>query len=173
MEFIQRMKKREFIEMGLKTLAALLACFVAIILMEGMIYSITLNSYMKNGGGYTLNGDSTTAYCIEVEDDQYFVLYHNVWADGKEGWGAASTSTELLSKSDCEALLTNNSVGELHYNAPNAFDFTINWIHYLVITVFVAAVGGFFVYRFIALTKEYNKIVSNFEKTGEIEISNM
>ena len=44
MEFIKRMKKREFIEMGLKTLAAILAAFLAIILMEGMIYSIELNA---------------------------------------------------------------------------------------------------------------------------------
>ena len=40
MEFIKTMKKREFIEMTLKTIAAICACFIAIILMEGMIYGI-------------------------------------------------------------------------------------------------------------------------------------
>ena len=44
MEFINKMKKREFIEMGLKTLAAVFAAFLAIILMEGMIYGIQLNA---------------------------------------------------------------------------------------------------------------------------------
>ena len=48
MEFISKMKKREFIEMGLKALASLLAAFLAIILMEGMIYSIYLNDLKTN-----------------------------------------------------------------------------------------------------------------------------
>ena len=47
MEFIKKMKKREFIEMGLKTLIAFFACFIAIVLMCGMIYSIGIKSYMK------------------------------------------------------------------------------------------------------------------------------
>ena len=37
MDFIKKMKKREFIEMSLKTVAAVLSAFIAVILMEGMI----------------------------------------------------------------------------------------------------------------------------------------
>lgn len=165
MEFIQKMKKREFIEMGLKTLAALLACFVAIILMEGMIYGITLNSYMKNGSNAKFQDSQTIAYCIEVDEDQYFVLAYNE-EDG-DPWSAAAS--DLKTKAECEAL----TVKEVVYHAPNSFRFTITAGHYVVMAIVVAAVVGFFVYRFIALAKEYNRIEDNFNKTGEIEISNM
>ena len=75
MEFINKMKKREFIEMGLKALAGLLAAFLAIILMEGMIYSINLNA-LKKDTGHTAYSDSTIAYCIKEDDDKYFVIYY-------------------------------------------------------------------------------------------------
>lgn len=70
MDFIKRMKKREFIEMALKTICAILASFLAIILMEGMIYGIQLNALVKNGSSVTFitndeKTDGTIAYCIE------------------------------------------------------------------------------------------------------------
>ena len=43
-------------------------------------------------------------------------------------------------------------------HAPNAFKFSITPVHYVVMTVFVLGVAGFFTYKFIALTKEYKKI---------------
>ena len=71
MEFIKQMKKREFIEMSLKTLAALFAAFLAIILMEGMIYGIELNALKTKSTSSVATSDSTTAYCIKQEDDKY------------------------------------------------------------------------------------------------------
>ncbi len=165
MEFIQRMKKREFIEMGLKSLVALLSCFIAIILMEGMIYSITLNSYMKNGSHAKFQDSQTIAYCIEVEKDKYFVLAYN--PEDEDPWSAAAT--DLKTKAQCDNL----TAKEVVYHAPNAFIFSINGIHYIVMVVFVLAVAGFFVYRFVRLAQEYTKIEANFKVTGEIEISNM
>ena len=165
MEFIQKMKKREFIEMGLKTLVALLASFVAIILMEGMIYGITLNGYMQNGGGAIYSTTDSTAYCIEIEDDKYFVLFH----DQSNGWSAISVENGTYTRERIENELS-NKVSNLVYDAPNAFQFSMNWVHYTVMGVFVAAVAGFFTWRFIALAKEYQGIEKNFAETGEIEI---
>ena len=45
-------------------------------------------------------------------------------------------------------------------------------VHYVVMAVFVSAVAGFFVYKFIMLNKSYKKIEEEFAKTGSIEISN-
>ena len=162
MEFIQKMKKREFIEMGLKTLVALLAAFIAIILMEGMIYGITLNSYVKTANNTSYSDTGAVAYCIEVEEDSYFVLFK----DDQTGWSASAYENKSYTKAECDNL----KVREVIYHAPNAFIFSMNWVHYLVMGVFVAAVAGFFTWRFIALAKEYKGIEENFVKTGEIEI---
>ena len=59
---------------------------------------------------------------------------------------------------------------EVVYGAPNAFEFSITPVHFIVMTVFMLAVGGFFTYKFIALSKEYKKIEDNFKKTGAIEL---
>lgn len=169
MDFIKQMKKREFIEMSLKCLAAVMAAFVAIILMEGMIYSIYLNAYKTKAGSSGSNSETSIAYCIKEDDNKYFVLFQNTdLSGGATEWSATST---LYSKEDCtpEKL----SVKEVVFHAPSAFEFTINGIHYAVIAVFVAIVAGYFVWRFIALSKSYKKIEEEFVKSGTIEISNM
>ncbi len=178
MEFIKRMKKREFVEMSLKLIASLLAVFVAIILMEAMIYGITLNSHMENNKT-ALALPTSVAYCIEVKEDKYFVLYYNEQDEEQLSrpkeernpeWSGVYQNDDdnLLTKAECEAL----EVKKVVFNAPNAFKFTINGVHFIVMAIVVLAVAGFFVYKFIMLNKEYSKIVDKFNKTGEIEISN-
>ena len=165
MDFIKKMKKREFIEMGLKTLAALLAAFLVIILMEGMIYSIQLHALEKSDTSTTYPS-TTIAYCIEKEDNKYFVLYFNedTFDEGNYEWSANST---LKTEEECKAL----KVKEVVWGAPSAFKFSITGTHYVVIAVFVAIVAGFYTYRFIRLVKEYNRIEDNFRKNGTIEFN--
>ena len=165
MEFIKKMKKREFIEMGLKTLAAVLAAFLAIILMEGMIYGIELNALKSSGKGHVMFSNSTVAYCLKEDDNKYFVIYYNEGTE-KE-WSA--TKDVYLTEAECKALKTQNKVKEVVMHAPNAFEFSITPVHYIVMAVFVAAVAGFFTYKFVALTKEYKTIEDNFKKNGTIE----
>lgn len=171
MEFINKMKKREIIEMGLKALAALLVAFVAIILMEGMIYSIQLNAVIKNSPAATTVNQSTQAYCIEQGEDQYIVIYHyyNEFEDTHH-W---TSTKETKSKAECLKIKESGSVTELAFHAPNAFEFSITPIHFVVMAVFISAVAGFFAYKFIALTKSYKKIEEEFNKTGTIAITNI
>ena len=174
MEFIKKMKKREFIEMGLKTLAAVLAAFLAVILMEGMIYSINLNAYKTVATTRTIIGGKTIAYCIEVEEDQYFVLCYNEGND--DPWSA--TKDSFLTKQECLDLANKElrasqgapAVKEVVFHAPNAFEFSITGVHYIVITLFMSAVAGFFVWRFIALSNAYKKIEEQYKKDGTIEL---
>lgn len=172
MDFIKRMRKREFVETGLKTAIAVLACFIAIILMCGMIYSIGVKSYMKYGKGSISTSTETTAYCIEVKEDQYFILYYNPNSEGSKLTANAITDSNLKTKAQCEALA---SVKEIKFGAPNAFivlnEFIEGW-HIAIIAVIVAGVMGYFVYRFIKLGRDYKKVIDKFEKTGEIEIEN-
>ncbi len=170
MEFIKTMKKREFIEMSLKAVAAFCAVFLAIILMVGMIYSIQLNSLM-NADQRSSNRDTTIVYCIQQGDeDKYFLISFDPEASSWEhAWSAAKGESQLMSKADCEAMV-GNSAKEVIFRAPNVFELTINGTHYIVMAVFVAAVAGFFVYKFIALTKQYKDIEEKFEKTGTIEL---
>ncbi len=165
MEFIKKMKKREFIEMGLKTLAAIMAAFLAIILMEGMIYGIELNALKTAGKGHVTFSNSTIAYCIKEDDDKYFVVYYNPENTEKQ-WSA--TKDNFKTKEECLAM-EGSTVKEVVMHAPNAFVFSITPIHYVVMAVFVSAVAGFFVYKFVALTKEYQKIEDQFKKNGTIE----
>lgn len=160
MEFINKMKKREFIEMGLKALASVLAAFLAIILMEGMIYSIRLNALKEHGKGFTANSGTTVAYCIKEDDDKYFVVYYNEGSESE--WSAAKN--QYLTKDQCE----NITAKEIIWKAPNAFEFSITGVHYVVMTVFMSAVIGFFVYKFVKLNNEYKKIEDEFNKTGTI-----
>lgn len=168
MDFIKQMKKREFIEMSLKTLAALLAAFLAIILMEGMIYSIQLHAIETKGAGHTALSNSTIAYCIhrpeKNNEDRYFVIYYN--EDSAKEW--SGTKGQYFTKAECLAM-EGKTVEEVVMHAPNAFEFSISGVHYVVMSIFVLAIAGFFTYKFIALAKEYQKIENNFKNNGTIE----
>lgn len=171
MEFIKKMKTREYIEMGLKTFAAILVAFIAIILMEGMIYSIHLNALETKSGVSVAFSGSTVAYCIKRGDDKYSVIYYNEGSKDSEGnlheWSSHSNS--FYTKEQCDKL----NVKEVVYRAPSAFELkTITPVHYVVMGVFMSAVAGFFVYKFIKLTSNYKEIEDNFNKTGTIEITN-
>lgn len=165
MDFIKRMKKREFIEMALKTICAVLGAFVAIILMEGMIYGIEMNALKTNGSTASSSTDLTIAYCIEVDDDQYFIVYYNEGMPSE--WSAVGS--DIRTRAECE----NIAAKEIVFHAPSAFEFSITPIHYVIMSAFMLIVVGFFVYRFIILKKEYDTIEDNFKKTGNIEIENI
>ena len=119
MEFIKQMKKREFIEMGLKAFAAFLAAFLAIILMEGMIYGIQLNSLKTKGTSSLTYSASTIAYCIEQENNEYFIIYYNKDSSFKE-WSANRSQTKTLEQ--IQSAEFRNSVKEIVMRAPTAFE---------------------------------------------------
>ena len=176
MEFIKRMKKREFIEMSLKALAGIILAFVAVILMEGMIYSITLNAYKTKGKISSTNSDNTIVYCmkdgVKDNEDQYFLLFYTEYKDENNNtvsyWSADSRRmTDDVIKSD---YVDKNY--EVVWHAPNAFDFTISPIHFVVISIFVVGVSAYFVYRFIRLGLSYKEVEETYKKTGTIEITN-
>ena len=168
MDFIKQMKKREFIEMGLKTLAAMLAAFLLIILMEGMIYSIKLNAIVENKTNTGSDSNSTIAYCVKEDDDKYFVIYYN---EGKSTEWAA-TANVYLTEAECKAM-EGRTAKKVYMRAPNAFELSITGTHYIIMAVFVSAVAGFFVYKFMSLSKSYKKIEDEFIKTGTISIENL
>lgn len=173
MEFIKKMKKREFIEMSLKALAALLVAFMAIILMEGMIYSIQLNSLYNSTSSLTTVTNSTTAYCIPQSDDMYFIVCCIHQEDGNK-WTSHKTDS-LKSKENCIKRLADLDIAEedIQWRAPNAFELSVDALRLsLMIIVLVGAVGGYFAYRFVSLAKQYKKIEDEFQRTGTIEITN-
>ena len=149
-----------------------MAAFVAVILMEGMIYGIQLNAYTTKGSTASYVAGQFDAYCIEKGEDSYIVLYHNV-GDAFSGenteWFCVSNSR--FTKQQCEDLKT--EARNVYFNAPNAFEFSITPVHFVVIILFVGVVVGYFVYRFVKLNKEYKKVEKTYEETGTIEISNM
>ena len=108
------MKKREFIEMGLKAFAAIMAAFLAIILMEGMIYGIELNALKTAGKGHVTFSNSTIAYCIKEDDDKYFVVYYNPENTEKQ-WSA--TKDNFKTKAECLAM-EGSTVKEVVMHAP-------------------------------------------------------
>ena len=151
--------------MALKTICAVLGAFVAIILMEGMIYGIEMNALKTNGSTASSSTDLTIAYCIEVDDDQYFIVYYNEGMPSE--WSAVGS--DIRTRAECE----NIAAKEIVFHAPSAFEFSITPIHYVIMSAFMLIVVGFFVYRFIMLKKEYDTIEDNFKKTGNIEIENI
>ncbi len=166
MNFIKKMKKREFIEMSLKALASILIGFIAIILMEGMIYSILLNGACKNEGGTILTptGENVvytqTLYAIE-EGDKYKVLIHNIADDSWAGYGDLMTEEEI------------SNYKNMVKRAPTAFELSIEPWHYAIMAVVILGIGGLFTYKFIRLAKSYKDIEKEFKETGTIELPNL
>jgi len=156
--------------MGLKTLTVILAAFLAIILMEGMIYGIKLNQ-IKSKTSETKVNNSTIAYCLKESDDKYTVIFKNYDEDANEViWSCMKDKT--YTKAQCDAM-KGTDVKEVVFHAPNAFELSISGVHYVVMAVFMSAIIGFFVYKFVKLTKDYKKIEDEFNKTGTISINNM
>lgn len=167
MDFINRMKKREFIEMGLKTLAAILAAFVGIILMEGMIYGVLLNglyTHASNSMAINTANKNEVIYAVP-EGDEYHLIVHYTneteWRNEWKGYSIKQTK-EDLAKYD-----------NIIYHAPNAFEFSIEPFHYAIMAVFILGIGGLFTYKFIRLAKSYKDIEKEFKETGTIELPNL
>ena len=168
MEFIKRMQKREFFEMTLKALCALMALFVAIILMEGMIYGIKLKEMKKNSANAFYSNESI-AYCIEQNNDEYLVLFYTEGLKNTKGDVLEWTASSEMTKQQCEKLKT--QVKEVHMHAPSAFTFSMSTVHYVIISVITAGLIGFLTWRYVLLAKQYTKIKKQYQNNGFIEIN--
>lgn len=179
MDFIKNMKKREFIEMSLKCLASVFAAFLAIILMEGMIYGIMLNGvYAKDNSSF--NSGSTIVYAVKTSRNSYDLIYKNLteeWVDtnndGQSDTKVDSYYSWSVKENVSSEEVENGTYYKLYNRAPNAFELSITPMHYVVMGVFVAAIGGLFVYRFIRLAKSYKDLEEEYRKTGTIELPNL
>lgn len=167
MEFIKRMKKREYLEMAIKTITAFLACVLVILLLEGMIYGIQMNALANKGTVSSTQSNVTIAYCVEREEDKYSVIFYNDNMENK--WSCSATT--FYTKEECEQL-EGKSVLKVVFGQPNPFDLTITPVHFVIMVVFIGAVMGYFVYKFTKLSKEYKKVERKFKETGTIDISN-
>ena len=163
MEFIKKMKKREFIEMGLKTIASFFGILLAFLLLEGMIYGIKLSVLEDFKGNTSAVQSSTTAYLIEEDEENYFVIFHR---EDVDHWSAA-----VKPKDSCTA--KDLTVKEVKEGAPSAVTFSVEGWHFIVLGVLVAGVGGFFAYRFVKLNSAYVKIEKQYLKDGTIEITSV
>ena len=158
MEFLKKMKSREMIEMSLKTIFAVIVALVLIILMEGMIYSIYMDKIDKNHPTSGYVPQQCVAYCEEVAEDEFKIYLHNSEA------GSWSTKAYNESREQIE----NAGYGEVIWRTPNAFEVSINGVHYVVMAVFVAGVLCFYGWRFFKLNKEYKAFENKYKKTGKI-----
>ena len=146
MEFLRKMKSRECVEMGLKTIAAVVVGLILIILMEGMIYGIYMDKINENTTSQYAAGDCV-AYCEEVGDDE-FKVYLNYTID--DSW-----SVKLINSS--KESIENSGYKDVIWDTPNAFEVSISGVHYIVMAVFIAAILGLYGWRFYKLNKEYVK----------------
>lgn len=255
MNFIKQMKKREFVELGIKTVIGLLIGVVVALLLEGMIYNIYMKKIDENK---SINGYNAPTYYISKNKDDTYDVYQT-YTNGNGGWMREShnvskavidnrtqekgelngfnmdlykivvvdlttnsetpyvsssgnspfsrvelewsTNTNLdnyafdiYCRESTEAsfddvttpqydnydysrmsalfneagLYRQNPDAEIIWRKPNPFDIYMNWGHYLAITIFLVAIGGVYVWRFMATNKEYKKIERRFQKTGKI-----
>ncbi|MBR2969438.1 MAG: hypothetical protein IKC49_00085 [Clostridia bacterium] len=179
MNFIKKMKVRELIEMSLKCFASILAAFLAIILMEGMIYGIMLNGVYSTTSS-TFNPSSTVVYAVKTSADEYDLIYKNLtekWKDSDND-GVSDTKVDSyytwsIKKNVPKEDVENGTYYKFYDRAPNAFELSITPIHFVVMGIFVTAVSGLFVYRFIRLVKSYKDLEEEYKKTGTIELPNL
>ncbi len=157
MNFLKQMKTRERVEMSLKTIMALIAGLILIILMEGMIYSIYLNKIEENKATQYIN-KQCTAYCELVDENEYKV-YLNDTVHG---------SWQVLTFNHSKEQIQEANYGKVVYRKPNPFDVSITPTHYIVMAVFECAILGFYGWRFYRLDKEYKAFEKKYKKTGKI-----
>ncbi len=170
MESIQRMKKREYLEMALKAILSTVILFIAIILFESMIYGILMNNLLKNGKGYEKYSDTTIAYCMKQSDDKYAVVYYN---EGNQSpWQCLAS--ERLTKSECESL----AVKEVRFEMPGAYEFSMKYpyssngtqyIHIAVISILVAGVWAFYIVKFVKIHKDYKQVIEEYNTTKTVK----
>ena len=250
MEFLNRMKKREYVEMGLKTAIGILLGIIVIFLMEAMIYNIYIDA-INSATKYSGKPESAVYYVVDNNDSTYDIYLH--YDDENSNWalnynnlsqddfdekmiaekgelygfdstlykivvneGATNETTYEYSQegtplAKVKAAFKNNHNGEtftvytkedaassyaLHsedltytnlvklfsdkgefkkYNTakvifrmPNCFDIYMSAGHYIVMTLFLLAIGGVFVWRFTLISKEYKKLTKKFNKTGKV-----
>lgn len=157
MEFLKKMKSREMLEMGLKTIIGVLAGLVLIILMEGMIYGIYMDKIKENKETFSVVADCVV-YCEEVGEDEYQVYVHNTETGAWHIESITKTKEQVETK----------GYKDVVYRVPNAFDVSITGTHYIVMAVFIAGVLGFYGWRFYKLNKEYKGFEKKLKKTGKI-----
>ena len=81
MDFIKKMRRREYIEMALKTVIGLLIGVIVIFFMEAMIYNIHMKSINENT---QTKGDPSKAvyYVVKESADKYDIYVENFLLDG-------------------------------------------------------------------------------------------
>ena len=128
MNFKRKLKKITLGWVILYIFMSLLVAFMAIILMEGMIYSIQLNSLYNSTSSLTTVTNSTTAYCIPQSDDMYFIVCCIHQEDGNK-WTSHKTDS-LKSKENCIKRLADLDIAEedIQWRAPNAFELSITGV---------------------------------------------
>lgn len=157
MNFLKRMKTRERVEMSLKTIAAVIVGIALIFLMEGMIYSIYMTKINDNKASQFI-ATTCVAYCEEVGEDEYKIYLHNTEYNS---WSvrASNFTKEQIEKSGYSKVV---------YDAPNAFDVSINTTHYVVMAIFILAIIGFYGWRFYKLDVDYKKLEKRLKVKGTI-----
>ena len=157
MNFLKKMKSRERVEMSLKTIAAVIVGIALIFLMEGMIFSIYMAKINENKASQFIP-TYCVAYCEEIGENEYKIYLHNT---DHNSW---SVRTSNFTKEQIEK----TGYGKIVYDAPNAFDVSINTSHYVVMAVFILAIIGFYGWRFYKLDTDYKKLEKRLKVKGTI-----
>ena len=157
MEFLKKMKKREMIEMSLKSVFGLIVGLILIILMEGMIYGIYMDKINENKANQYMPVHCV-AYCQEVSEDQYKIYLHD----------EASGSWHIKAFNESKEQIENAGYKNFVFRKPNAFDVSITGTHYVVMAIFIAGVLVLYGWRFYKLDKEYKSFEKKYKKTGKI-----
>lgn len=157
MDFLKKMKSREIIEMSLKTVVAVIVGLILVILMEGMIFGIYMDKIKENTASQYVPNDCV-AYCEKVAQDEYKVYLHNT----------TSNSWHIKQFNSSKETIEDAGYEKVVWDTPNPFDVSITGTHYIVISVFIAGILGFYGWRFYKMNKEYSKMENKFKKTGKI-----
>ena len=98
------------------------------------------------------------AYCEEVGEDKYKVYLENT--------ETGSFSVKITQDSR-EKIETDGYI-DVIWRAPNVFEVSINYVHYIVMGVFLAIILAIYIWRFYKLYQEYKVFERKFIRTGKI-----
>jgi len=180
MEFLNKIKRSEIIQMVLKGVIGVLLGIIVVFFMEAMIYNIYFNALEKSSSITTGADHKTVLYVDEVAENEYQVY---MFANGKARLNITPkfATSDMLNK---DKNYTEEGLAKLYVlleqdtsipdfkvykRQPNCFDLgSINGVHYAVIVVFLLGIAGVFAWRISLILKEYKKLEKKFKKTGKI-----
>ncbi len=157
--FLKRMRRRECVEMVLKTLTALFVGVIVAIAMEYMIYGIYLRNIPVVSSNTLISSSEYVLYCDENPKTDTYTIFIN---DEMDNWFVYKTNVTE------QELDENYRFFSKEFRRPSMSELYLDTDHYIVIGAFLGIILIVYVGLFIAMLSAYKRLMRRYALTGRM-----